>query len=59
MDYHGIVVTWLNVYRAETPGTRTLDNATIILGPEDELQPDASLSILTEFGGQTRPEGCT
>jgi Uma2 family endonuclease len=56
-DFHSLVVGWLFAYRAATPGTRTLDNSTIILGPSSEPQPDAVLLIRPEFGGQTRAEG--
>src|SRR5207244_1377339 len=37
-----------------TPGTQVLDNATTILGPYSEPQPDASLLILPAYGGQSR-----
>src|SRR5207245_2120719 len=40
---HADVVTWLGVYKASTPGTDVRDNATTILGPESEPQPDAHL----------------
>jgi Uma2 family endonuclease len=42
------------LYEAATPGVETLDNATTILGEESEPQPDLSLRILTEYGGQSR-----
>jgi Uma2 family endonuclease len=50
---HGEVLGWLNLYKAATPGTQVADNATTILGPFSEPQPDASLFILPECGGQT------
>jgi Uma2 family endonuclease len=46
------LVHWLTTYENESPGTEALDNATNILGPESELQPDGCLFILPEFGGQ-------
>jgi Uma2 family endonuclease len=49
-DVHADVMTWLGTYRAHTPGTRVLDNATHELGEDSEPQPDASLLIV---GGQT------
>ena len=49
-DVHAEVVTWLVTYRANTPGTRVLDNATHRLADDSEPQPDASLLVL---GGQT------
>lgn len=56
-DVHGDVMAWLVTYKARTPGTRVLDNATHILGDDSEPQPDASLLIV---GGQTaeNEEGC-
>jgi Uma2 family endonuclease len=40
-----------------TPGVRGSDNTTVILGAEDEPQPDLSLRILPEYGGQARTQG--
>jgi Uma2 family endonuclease len=54
---HAKVVGWLSAYEDATPGTQALDNATTILGPESEPQPDASLLIVPEKGGQIRDEG--
>jgi Uma2 family endonuclease len=45
---------WLSTYVAATPGTEAMDNATAILGDESEPQPDSSLYILPEYGGQCR-----
>jgi Uma2 family endonuclease len=56
-DDHGLVMAWLNLYRIATAGTRALDNATILLGPDSEPQPDGTLLILPEHGGQSRMEG--
>lgn len=50
---HARVVYWLSVYSDDTPGTDVLDNTTNILDEESEPQPDASLLIDTECGGQT------
>ena len=47
------VVTWLGVYAARTPGVSSRDNVTVILSEVSEPQPDASLIILPECGGQT------
>jgi Putative restriction endonuclease len=44
-------VLWL--YESATPGVELLDNATTILGPESEPQPDLSLRILPEWGGRS------
>jgi Uma2 family endonuclease len=53
---HIIVSHWLVTYEDATPGTETYDNATTILGPESEPQPDACLLILTPEHGQTRDQ---
>ena len=53
---HARLVTWLCVYEASTPGVRTSDNATVRLDWDNEPQPDASLRILPEFGGQSRDD---
>ena len=52
---HANVMTWLGSYRAATPGLRLLDNTTVVLDAENEVQPDAALCIAN--GGQTRPMG--
>jgi Uma2 family endonuclease len=54
---HGIVMTWLTLYQVSTPGTLALGDATVLLGPDSEPQPDGALVILPEYGGQTRAEG--
>jgi Uma2 family endonuclease len=51
--HHALVVGWLINYWIATPGTETLDNATAILGDDSEPQPDATLIIEPESGGQT------
>jgi Uma2 family endonuclease len=53
---HGRLMGWLLLYQEATPGTDVLDNATTILGKDSEPQPDASLIILPECGGQTRED---
>jgi Uma2 family endonuclease len=52
----GDLLHWLKEYEYATPGTLALDNATTILGPESEPQPDACLLIKPANGGQTREE---
>jgi Putative restriction endonuclease len=44
---------WLVNYAIATPGIRLSDNATAILGPPSERQPDAALSIDPGYSGQT------
>jgi Uma2 family endonuclease len=53
-DIHSLMITWIGVFRAATPGVRTLDSATILLPPDNEPQPDATLIIESDRGGQTR-----
>jgi Uma2 family endonuclease len=54
---HGQQHTELNgllwLYKNDTPGVEVLDNATTILGEESEPQPDISVRILPQFGGQS------
>jgi len=50
------IIRWLGEYEEATPGTEVLDNTTNILGPDSEPQPDGSLLILPECGGQTRED---
>lgn len=46
--------TLLGIYESATPGVDAGDNATLILGPRSEPQPDLFLRILPECGGQTK-----
>jgi Uma2 family endonuclease len=43
----------LSNYQVATPGVQALDNTTAILGKNSEPQPDVSLRLLPECGGQT------
>jgi Putative restriction endonuclease len=47
------LVWWLGEYQTATAGIEVLVNATDILGPKSEPEPDACLLILPEYGGQT------
>lgn len=49
-------IVWLALYSRRTPGTKTHDNATTILGWRSEPQPDGLLRLLPECGGRTRVE---
>jgi Uma2 family endonuclease len=52
---HFDFLTWLGVYRANTPGVDGGDNSTVRLRiGENEPQPDGFLRILPSHGGQTR-----
>jgi Uma2 family endonuclease len=46
-------------YCGKTTGVEALDNATLLLGDESEPQPDVSVRILPDYGGQskTTPDG--
>jgi Uma2 family endonuclease len=52
-ECHVMVMGWLINYSIAIPGTRVRDNATVILGPTSEPQPDAVLIIDPGYGGQT------
>ena len=54
---HPFVATWLSLYSFATPGTRVLVDATFILGPKDEVQPDVALIVQPEYSGRSRSEG--
>jgi len=51
---HAVVITWLGVYEAATPGVQVADNATVRLDLDNEPQPDAFLRIRSAAGGQSR-----
>lgn len=40
---HGRMVLWLGTYQSRHPGPRLVDNATVILDDDNEVQPDAAL----------------
>ncbi|NJN68148.1 MAG: Uma2 family endonuclease [Chloroflexaceae bacterium] len=49
---HLRIATWIGHYCAATPGTDAADNATVRLGPGDEVQPDVMLFL--PRGGKSR-----
>jgi Uma2 family endonuclease len=51
---HAAIIAWLSDYWLDTPGTELLDNATVRLDADNELQPDACLRIEEMVGGQSR-----
>ena len=51
---HALVMGWLAVYMAATPGVRCADNATLRLDADNEFQPDALLRLPEWAGGQSR-----
>ena len=56
-DVNAPVVSWLVDYERATRGVRVTVNASTLLDDLGETQPDVSLRILPEHGGQTRIEG--
>jgi len=50
----GHVATWLGHYESETPGVESFDNSTVRLDLDNEPQPDLTLIMSPEKGGQTR-----
>jgi Uma2 family endonuclease len=55
-EYHPEVIGWLFFYKTFTPGLRLLDNVSVALAEDGEVQPDACLLIRPERGGQTREQ---
>jgi Uma2 family endonuclease len=57
---HGVmennVAVWLGVYRAATPGCESMNNASWFM-VDDSPQPDTSLRILADYGGQSTTRG--
>lgn len=53
-DPDNLVQGWLFTYAAHTPGTKGTTNGTTKLSPDDVPQPDASLRLMPECGGQSR-----
>jgi Uma2 family endonuclease len=51
---HFDVISWLGLYRMETPGISGGDNGSLRLDLDNMPQPDACLLILPEFGGQAK-----
>ncbi|MBV8078512.1 MAG: Uma2 family endonuclease [Planctomycetaceae bacterium] len=58
---HGAVsaraALWLGMYSARTPGVQVFHDASTLLDDEAEPQPDLSMRIAPEFGGQTHDVG--
>jgi Uma2 family endonuclease len=50
----GVIQAWLGAYASRHPETEPLPNATVVLDPENAVQPDALLRRLPEHGGLTR-----
>jgi Uma2 family endonuclease len=56
-QFHMRLSHWLQEYADATPGTECFDAASTILGPRSEPQPDLSLLIFPQGGGQTAKQG--
>lgn len=58
VDQHGdpdaLVQTWIGTYAAFTPGVKHATNTTTRFDADNMPQPDASLRLLPEYGGQAR-----
>jgi len=50
----GQLACWLGYYESESPGVESFDNSTVRLDLDNEPQPDLTLIITPEKGGQTR-----
>jgi Uma2 family endonuclease len=55
-EYDEDLALWTGLYKKATKGIRGGRNATVILGPFGETQPDGHLRIRQALGGQTRIE---
>ena len=53
----GLAGSWLGVYALRTPGVRLGHDGSLFLSDESEVQPDLTLKIDPDRGGQARREG--
>ena len=53
-----LIHVWLGTYAAHTPGTEALDNVTVILDPENTVQPDSLLRLLPALAPHLRRSRC-
>jgi Uma2 family endonuclease len=53
-ESHGLLAHILASYAIETPGVQWLDNVTVLLSDQDEVQPDLLLRVLPAVGGRTQ-----
>lgn len=49
-------MVWLMYYEENTPGVQALANVSTALNAANEVQPDAQLRVLPEYGGRTRSD---
>ena len=52
-ESHGQIAGWLGVYSAATPGVDLANSATVLLDPDNEVQPDALLRLEPAAGGRS------
>jgi Uma2 family endonuclease len=53
-EHHAHLIHLLLSYSLRTPGTGVADNVTVILGEEDEVQPDVVLRVVQEKRGRSQ-----
>lgn len=56
-EAHSEMNAWLWLYKDATPGCQTGNDGTWLMSPSDVPQPDLTLRILSEFGGQSDDSG--
>lgn len=56
-DPHSLLIWCLMTYRMATPGVRSLNETTVHIDGDNDLQPDVGLFIDPNVGGQTRYVG--
>lgn len=56
-DVQAYLATWLGIYAIRTPGCCPGLEGTWLMGERNVPQPDNTLRILPEYGGQSRDEG--
>ncbi len=60
-ELHGVITEragfWLAYFQLGTPGVRVTSDATLVLGPENEPQPDHMMYVAPDGGGGTRVVG--
>ena len=51
---HADLIGWLSVYRSQHPGVRLGVDSTVLMGGDNDPQPDATLMLPQERGGRAR-----
>jgi hypothetical protein len=55
--FHTTLTAWIAIYADSTPGCEAAMEATWLMGERNVSQPDLSLHILPQHGGQSRQQG--